>query len=384
MLDRMRRIERYVDWTDEDARLVAAAAPLVRPALPALVADFYAAIRRDPEASAILAGGPEQVARLEQSLRRWLDDLLDGPYDADYLTRRHRVGLRHVEIGVDPLLTAAAMARLRAGLVQALHLAWPPGRDGLGPTARALHKRLDLDLALITHAYHAELLDRVQRHERLAALGQIAGGVAHELRNPLNVAKTSIYYLRNARAATPAKVDEHLRRIERHIDLADGVITTLSRFARAPEPTPQPARLDALLDEILELNPPPEPVRVRRDAPPEPPWVVCDPDQIAIALANLVRNAYDAMPSGGTLDLIIRPEGPAWAVDVRDEGPGIPTEDLARILEPLYSTKPRGLGLGLAIARSLLEKNRASLRIDSRPGHGSTFTVLLDAAEPPR
>src|ERR1700686_2509792 len=84
--------------------------------------------------------------------------------------------------------------------------------------------------------YQAEYTARQQRTERLAAIGQVAGGVAHELRNPLNVVKTSVYYLLNAKNPTAAKRAEHLTRIERHVTLADGVITALSSFAKMPVP----------------------------------------------------------------------------------------------------------------------------------------------------
>ena len=105
-------------------------------------------------------------------------------------------------------------------------------------TVRALNKLLDLDLAIIEDAYQAEYMARLQRSERLATLGQVAGGVAHELRNPLNVVKTSVYYLLNARNPTPEKQADHLRRIERNVELADNVITALSNFAKVPVPDP--------------------------------------------------------------------------------------------------------------------------------------------------
>src|SRR5208282_4574257 len=88
---------------------------------------------------------------------------------------------------------------------------------------RSLNTLLDLDLAIIEDAYQAEHISRQQRSERLAAIGQVAGGIAHELRNPLNVVKTSVYYLLNARQSSPAKTAEHLQRIERHVAVADGV-----------------------------------------------------------------------------------------------------------------------------------------------------------------
>ncbi len=97
-------------------------------------------------------------------------------------------------------------------------------------------------------------------------------------------------------------------------------------------------------------------------------------------LANLVRNAREAMPQGGVLSITGRAADGFVEVEVRDTGVGIPPEQLARVMEPLYSTKARGLGLGLAIARAILEKNDGGLRVASEPGKGSAFTVRLPAA----
>src|SRR5262249_46967017 len=98
---------------------------------------------------------------------------------------------------------------------------------------------------------------------------------------------------------------------------------------------------------------------------------------------NLVRNAGEAMPQGGRLLLTGKQVDGAVEVDIRDTGVGIPSENLHRITEPLYSTKARGLGLGLAIARSILDKNNGQLRVVSEPGQGTTFTVRLEAAPTP-
>jgi two-component system, NtrC family, sensor kinase len=114
--------------------------------------------------------------------------------------------------------------------------------------------------------------------------------------------------------------------------------------------------------------------------PPDLPPARADPDQLRIVFANLVRNARDAMPRGGTLSIAGRHLDGRLEVSVADTGVGIPPEDLKRVLEPLYSTKARGLGLGLAIARAILDKCGGALRVASEPGRGSTFTVQLEAA----
>ncbi len=374
---RYRELQDYVGWTEEDARRIAAVAPALEPVLPALIDDFYAEIERHPAARRVITGGEAQIERLKGTLLQWVRELLAGRYDAAYVERRWRVGWRHVEIGLDQVYTNVALSRLRAGLARALGESWSGAAAGLIETAASLHKLLDLDLAIIEDAYQAEYAARLQRSERLATLGQVAGGIAHELRNPLNVVKTSVYYLLNARNPAPEKRDEHLRRIERHVGLADGVITTLSNFARMPLPRLVPVPLEPCVRESLEDNPPGDGVGVELAFPPALPPALADGDQLRIVFGNLIRNARDAMPSGGRLSVVARRDGEGVEVGISDTGGGIAPADLARIMEPLYSTKARGLGLGLAISRTVLEKMDGRLRVESEPGRGSTFTVTL-------
>src|SRR5262249_54359488 len=214
----------------------------------------------------------------------------------------------------------------------------------------------------------------------LAAIGQVAGGVAHELRNPLNVVKTSVYYLLNARNPTPEKRAEHLQRIERHVVLADGVITALSNFAKLPVPNLIPFPVEPCVREALEANPVPDAVQVVVNCPPSLPLVLGDADQLRIVFGNLIRNAREAMPQGGRLEIAGRAADGIVEVRVTDTGVGIPRENVARVMEPLFSTKARGLGLGLALARAILDKNKGSLHVTREPGKGSTFTMKLMAA----
>lgn len=377
---RYQELQQYVGWNDEAARLVAAAGPLVEPHLPALVDDFYAVIQQFPDAVKVITGGPEQIHRLKGTLLGWVRELFRGPYDESYAGRRWRVGLRHVEIGLDQVYTNAALSRLRTGLVRAVQESWAGDDSMRGPTVRAVNTLLDLDLALIEDAYQSEFTARQQRSERLAAIGRVAGGIAHELRNPLNVIKTSIYYLLNARNPTPEKKAEHLGRIERQVTLADDVITALSNFARLPGPNLRPFDLAACFREALEMSAVPEAVQLTIDCPPDLPAALGDADQLRIVLGNLARNACEAMHGSGQLTFVARADGPHVRASVGDTGSGIAADQLARIMEPLYSTKARGLGLGLAIARAILEKNNGTLEAASTPGQGSTFTVTLLAA----
>jgi two-component system, NtrC family, sensor kinase len=376
---RYQDLQRYVGWTERDAASVQSVAALLDPHLGSLVDDFYAEIELHPEARKVITGGAAQIERLKGSLVAWLRQLLAGPYDQHYVARRWRVGWRHVEIGLDQVYTNVALSRLRKGLLRVMSEAWTGDLKEMLRIRQSLNTLLDLDLAIIEDAYQAEHLARRQRIERMAAIGQVGGGVAHELRNPLNVIKTSVYFLLNARNTTPEKTAEHLGRIERHVTLADGVITALSNFARMPQPDSKPIDVRRIVEEAIESNPLPRNVRVIHDWPADLPAVLADADQLRIVFSNLIRNAHEAMMEGGTLTLRGRRTESGVEVSVVDTGTGISEEHMSRIMEPLYTTKARGLGLGLALARAIVEKNQGNLRAASVLGQGSEFTVRLTA-----
>ncbi len=390
-MQRIAELQKYIGYSAEDAQRVHSAYQLLQPHIPDLIDDFYAEIERHTATRQVLTGGAVQIERLKGSLRVWLDELLGSGDSDDYIRRRWRVGLRHSEIGLDQIYALAALARLRQGLCQRLHAAWQASPDDLSSTVVSLNKRLDLDLIIIETSYQWARAAQQQRTERLAAIGQMAGGLAHELRNPLNVIKTSAYYLRRAREPAAAKVEEHLERIERQVRAADEVITALSNFARMPMPSLEPVQLHHLLNQVLGQEgllpesdtPPTNGLQLTLDLPPDLPAVKADPAQLVIVFANLIRNAREAMTAGGHLQVRARvpggDTGTSVEVQVIDDGPGIPEPELPRILEPLFTTKARGIGLGLALCRGILEKHQGQLQVTSVPGQGATFTVRLPA-----
>jgi signal transduction histidine kinase len=380
LYQRYQDLQRYVGWTEADQQRIHAVAGPVEPHIPKLIDDFYEEIERHPGAQRVITGGAAQVERLKGTLTQWVGDLFRGPYDADYVSRRWRVGFRHVLIGLEQVYTNAALSRLRIGISQCLESNWSGTIPDLLAAKRSLHRLLDLDLAIIELAYQTAFQERQQGIERLAAIGQIAGGVAHELRNPLNVVKTSVYYLLNARSPSPDKVIEHLKRIERQVGVADSVITALNDFARLPLPNMQPVPVESHLREVLELNPIAAGIQVWLECPAELPPVQGDPHQLRIVFGNLIRNAREAMPHGGRLTISAQQISSLIEIRVADTGVGIPPEDLQRIMEPLFTTKARGIGLGLAITRAIVDKHNGRLKVSSEPGRGTTFVVSLVSA----
>lgn len=163
---RYESMQRYVGWTDSDAARVAALWPLVAPHAKSLIDDFYDEIRRHPEASHVITGGQAQIERLSQTLREWLAQLFSGNYDVDYISRRWRVGYRHVEIGLEQRFTSLALSRLRTGIAQSACTSWRGKPEDLAAGLNSVNKLLDLDLALIQDAYEFEHVRRERLFER--------------------------------------------------------------------------------------------------------------------------------------------------------------------------------------------------------------------------
>jgi signal transduction histidine kinase len=256
---------------------------------------------------------------------------------------------------------------------------WTEDSDTLQNVTESLSVLIDMDLALIQEAYESEHDSLLQRTERLATLGQVSGGIAHELRNPLNAIRTSVYFLEHARNPNAEKTSEHLARIGRQVNVANRVVTALSDFARQRAAVLSPFSLLACLTEVLETQPPPEKVQLSLLIPEDLPRVMGDVDQLRIVFDNLLRNAADAIEESGEIVVTAEQEGVHVRLSVRDTGCGISRDDLPRITEPLFTTKARGIGLGLAITRAILEKHGTRLSVESTVDEGTTFSLMLKA-----
>ncbi len=236
-------------------------------------------------------------------------------------------------------------------------------------------KRAEEALEEKTRALEAAQEELVRR-ERLATMGHLAGSVSHELRNPLGVIKNSVYYLKMV-VPEDERVRKHLGILEREVATATRIITGMLDFARATPATRVRTDLNGLVQEELERLLVPDSIRMERELAENLRPVMVDPDQIRLILNNLFANALQAMPEGGALIVQTRPLEDTLEVTVADTGSGIAPDHLKRIFEPLFTTKGKGIGLGLSLARRLAEANGGSIRVESALGQGSRFMVEL-------
>lgn len=219
--------------------------------------------------------------------------------------------------------------------------------------------------------------EELVRKEKLASLGQLAGAVNHELRNPLAVISNAVYYLRMTLPDLDETASEYLEMISSEVRKSEKIVSDLLDFSRARSPDREHVTVSSLINSALERVPPQKGVKVSTDVPADLPPVFVDSQQIEQVLYNLVTNAYQAMPEGGLLTVGARREASGVHLSVTDTGCGIPEDTIGRLFEPLFTTKPRGIGLGLAVSKTFAEANGGRIEVESTQGRGSTFTVVL-------
>lgn len=226
----------------------------------------------------------------------------------------------------------------------------------------------------------SEAQEQLVRQERLAVLGQLAGSMGHELRNPLGVISNAIYFLKMSQPDASDQIKEYLTIIENEARTSDKIITDLLDFARIKSVDRKAVSVSELIHRTLDRFPAPEQVDVILDIPLGLPLIFADPHHVVQILGNLTTNACQSLPStGGSIEISAALHENMVAIAVLDNGSGIPPENIKKLFEPLFTTKTKGIGLGLAVSKKLAEANDGRIEVRSEAGKGSTFTVWLPA-----
>jgi len=235
-------------------------------------------------------------------------------------------------------------------------------------------------------AAHDKLLETQEqliRSEKLAAIGQLASGVGHELRNPLGAIKNAGFYIRRRVANTDLpntepRVIEFLDIIEEEVNSANKVITDLLGFSRVAKPTVAPANIAGIIEDALKYTPVPENVTLVKDINNNLPMAMVDGEQIKQVFLNIALNALQAMAEkGGRLEIRATDKGKFVEVEFIDTGGGIPDSIKNKIFDPLFTTKAKGVGLGLSVCKTIIERHEGDIKVKSRVGKGTTFTLSL-------
>jgi signal transduction histidine kinase len=230
----------------------------------------------------------------------------------------------------------------------------------------------------------SEAEETVRRTERLAALGQLTAGLAHELRNPLGTIRASAEMLGKRVAGGDAIAAELTSYIEGEVDRANTLVGRFLDFARPLSLRKSSVDVNALADraaEALVREKPERDGRIHKNFDPTVKIVEADPDLLERVLVNLILNALEASPEEATVTVKTRQTAEAVEITVLDRGQGVAAEHREQIFNPFFTTKPTGVGLGLAISARIVGEHGGAIRVDSEPGRGAAFTVSLPAVE---
>jgi signal transduction histidine kinase len=218
------------------------------------------------------------------------------------------------------------------------------------------------------------------RSEKLAALGQLAAGIAHEIRNPLTSINILIHSLREGLSSEHSH-GEDLKVIEEEIDRINEIVDQFLRFAKPASPLLKKVKIIPIFEETLQLLKPQierQRISVQKHFR-SLPLITIDKEQMKQVVLNLLLNAIQAMPEGGRLDLsaLVSEENQGIHISIQDSGVGIPPEDMNKLFDPFFSTKEGGIGLGLSIAHRIIDQHRGKIEVESTPGKGTQVTIWL-------
>ena len=254
-------------------------------------------------------------------------------------------------------------------------------------------QRIELDQALKLYSEHLEKMvkertkdleqaqDKIIRSEKLAAVGELASGVGHELRNPLNVIRNCVYLLTMTLTDKFDKMDDEIRNtlkiLDQQVDISNKIVSDLLDFTRIRKPCLDKIDLNDIVRHSMSLIEVPRGIDMISDFQECSPQIMVDSEQIERAFLNIMTNGLQAMNGKGSMTINTGLEdGHAWA-KFTDTGCGIAEENMEKVFEPLFTTKHNGIGLGLAITRRLIEQNNGTVEVTSQVAKGTAFIVRL-------
>jgi len=347
--------DNWLEWSDEMYRIFG------------IEEEGFSGLLSDVMAQAI---HPEDRAEVERSNRSVMEDRKPIPLEYRIVWPNGVIRTVWAEAG-ELILDDAGKPLILTGIVQDI-----TERKRIEQLLARYTERLEEVVDERTRELRATQ-EQLVRQERLATLGQLAGSIGHELRTPLGIITNAIYILKMERPQENDPRREYLDMIDNEAHTADKIITDLLDFTRIKSPDRQAVSVSELVRQTLERNPVPPAVEVTLEIPADLPPIFADPHHVIQILGNLTVNACQAIPETGKLNLSAQVEGDMITIAVRDTGIGIPPDRMQKLFEPLFTTKVKGIGLGLAVSQKLAEANDGRIEVESETGKGSTFTLLL-------
>lgn len=366
----------YIGFTNDDIDRLNELKSFVEPHFPRIVIKFYDALMENPRARGVFAG-PEQILRLRCSLLNWLNELFDGPFDDDYCKQRLYIGEVHVNVGLLPHFMSSAMNLIRVELVTLL-TEWSDDPKQNALYIASVERIIDLDLTLMVQSYW-----NVMMKLKLQIPAALTTGLAHEIRNPLNAIGLQVTLLERKLHNAEVNYDifqpildavrSELRRI--HV-----VNSEIMDFAKPIEVYREPSNIQKMLLELQQTHGPTlEAANIALNFEVHgSPILWCDADRLTQVIVNLLNNAIESMPhTGGIINIHVDKTECGNVITFKDNGSGMEPELKYKIFDLFYTSKASGTGIGLPIARKIIEAHGGSIDVASQPDVGTEFILHL-------
>ena len=292
--------------------------------------------------------------------------------------QEHTAEVHEDDIGGDFIVSATPLKDEHGHMIGSVHV------------ARNITLRKQMEEKLEEYSKQLENLVEIKTKqlrdsERLATIGATAGMVGHDIRNPLQAIAGSIYLAKTDLDSFPESKDkesiqESLSEIERNVDYINKIVADLQDFAKPLKPAPADTDLKLIVDELVKSHNIPENIQAISEIETDVSHIVADSAYIQRILNNLVNNAIQAMQSGGKLTVKAHRKTNEVIISIEDTGVGIPEEAKSKLFTPLFTTKSKGQGFGLAVVKRMSEALGGSVSFDSQEGKGTKFTVRLPSA----
>lgn len=233
---------------------------------------------------------------------------------------------------------------------------------------------------------HKALEEKLKNSERLAAIGATAGMVGHDMRNPLQAITSAIYLMKDDVVSLPETsekkdLDELLKSVEDGVTYINKIVSDLQDYTRSIQPDLKDIDLQDLVEGTLEEIKIPDNIQVKVNIDEAQPRVNVDPELMQRVFTNLITNAVQAMPKGGNLTVKAEKNEDNIIISFTDTGVGIPEDVKPKLFTPLFTTKSRGQGFGLAVCKRIVEAHNGIIIFESRVGEGTTFTIRIPSVK---
>lgn len=301
-----------------------------------------------------------------------IKDALNGKPTSSYqMTVRRNDGFeKHIEVDA----SVVRIERVHVGVLAVVRDVTEQKR--MEKVLEEYSDRLEIEVNARTQELK-EVHERLLRAERFAAIGELAGMIGHDLRNPLTAIKNAVYYLKRKQACSAdSKEKEMMNIVDKSVEHANKIVSSLLEYSGEIRLEIEQCSPKELIDYVLLMAQVPERVRVVDRTNYEPViWV--DVNKMERVFLNLIKNAFDAISGRGTLEVSSKCVGENVEFVFKDDGVGMSEQTLSKVFNPLFTTKAQGMGFGLAICKRIVEAHCGEINVESTLGKGTTFTITL-------